>query len=1117
MDKDKEKRVGVYICHCGSNIAGTVDCEKVTEFAQGLDNVVIARDYKYMCSEPGQNLIKDDIKEQGLNRVVVASCSPRMHEPTFRRACQDAGLNQYLFEMANIREHCSWVHEDKEKATEKAKALVSAAVRRVLYHEPLEAREVPVNPNTLVVGGGIAGIQAAIEIADSGHQVYLVEKEPSIGGHMAKFDKTFPTLDCAACILTPKMTTAGQHPYIRLMSYSEVTEVSGYVGNFKAKIKRKARYVDESKCTGCGECPKVCPVELDSEFEEGLSKRKAIYIPFPQAVPNKATIDKLGYPPCRVVCPAGVNAQGYIALISEGKFKEALEVVRRTMPFAGVIGRVCTHPCEVDCERKTVDESMAIRTLKRFIADYELKTGREKATPVERTKEDKVAIVGSGPAGLACAYDLVRNGYPVTVFEALPKAGGLLRYGIPEYRLPRKTLDNEIDYVKELGVEIKTNTPVKDLGQLFEQGYKAIFLGTGASVSQKMRIPGEDTTGVIHALDFLKEANSGAKVSLGKRVAVIGGGNAAVDAARVAQRLGAKEVTIVYRRSRAEMPAVATEVDEAEREGVNIHFLAAPVKVLSKDEQLTGIECIRMELGEPDASGRRRPVPVEGSEFTMDVDNVIIAIGQAVDKTELPEELTYTDWGTLSVDQVTLETDISGVFAGGDVVAGPADVIGAITAGKEAAESIDRYLSETDLREGRPKTLPRVKEISKEGVQSKSRAVMPVLDLKQREGSTEVELGFDEKTAIEEAKRCLNCAACSECLECVKACEPQAINHEMEDEIVEVDVGNIIVATGFQQFDPSVIYEYGYGRYDNVITGLQFERLSNASGPSNGEVLLADGRKPESIAILHCVGSRDENYHKYCSRVCCMYSLKYSHLLKEKVPEAQVYQLYIDMRCPGSGYEEFYERLQEEGVNFVRGRAGEITDITETPEEEGKLIVNVEDTLVRRKRRLPVDMVILSCALEPGADVEQLARTFSLSRKADGFFLEKHPKLDPVATMTDGVFVVGCCQSPKDIPDTVAQASAAAARALAMISKGKVEIEAATAVIDEELCSGCRICNELCPYKAISFDEEKKVSIVNEAVCKGCGVCVAACPSAAITGKHFTTEQILSEIEGVLV
>ena len=1118
MDKDKEKKVGVYICHCGSNIAGTVDCAKVAEFAQGLDNVAVDRDYKYMCSEPGQNLIKEDIKEQGINRVVVASCSPRMHEPTFRRACQDAGLNQYLFEMSNIREHCSWVHEDKEKATEKAKALVSAAVKRVLYHEPLEKREVDVSPNTLVVGGGIAGIQAAIEIADSGHQVYLVEKEPSIGGHMAQFDKTFPTLDCAACILTPKMTTAGQHPYINLMSYSEVMEVSGYIGNFKAKIKRKARYVDEAKCTGCGECFNVCPVELDSEFEEGLSKRKAAYRPFPQAVPNKATIDKRGYPPCRIACPAGVNAQGYIALISQGKFKEALEVVRKTMPFAGVIGRVCTHPCEIDCERKTVDESISIRTLKRFIADYELKVGREKATPVEKTRKEKVGIVGSGPAGMSCAYDLVKKGYPVTVFEAMPMAGGLMRYGIPEYRLPNKMLDNEIDYVKELGVEIKTNSPVKDLGQLFEQGYQAVFLGTGAWVGQKMGIPGEETPGVIYALDFLRQVNAGEKVSLGNRVAVIGGGNAAIDAARVAKRTGAKEVTIIYRRSRVEMPAEASEVNEAENEGIKLNILMAPVKMLSKDDKLTGIECTRMELGEPDASGRRRPIPIEGSNFALDVDNVIIATGQAIDKTGLPKEFTYTAWGTLSVDQVTLETDISGVFAGGDVVAGPSDVIASIAAGKEAAESIDRYLSGTDMLEGRPKQLPRVKDISKEGVVKAKRAAMPMLALDKRGASfAEVELGYDEKTAIEEAKRCLNCAACSECMECVKVCEAQAINHDMEDEIIEVDVGNIILATGFQQFDPSVMYQYGYGRFDNVLTGLQFERISNASGPTSGEVFLTNGKKPESVAILHCVGSRDENYHKYCSRVCCMYSLKYSHLLREKVPEAEVYQLYIDMRCAGSGYEEFYERLQKEGINFIRGRAGEITNITESPEEEGKLIVMVEDTLVRRKRRLPVDMVILSCALEPTADAEQLARTFSLSQKADGFFLEKHPKLDPVATMTDGVFVVGCCQSPKDIPDTVAQASAAAARALAVISKGRVEIEAATATINEDLCSGCRICNELCPYSAITFDEEKKVSRVNEVVCKGCGVCVSACPSGAITGKHFTTEQILAEIEGVLV
>jgi heterodisulfide reductase subunit A len=502
----------------------------------------------------------------------------------------------------------------------------------------------------------------------------------------------------------------------------------------------------------------------------------------------------------------------------------------------------------------------------------------------------------------------------------------------------------------------------------------------------------------------------------------------------------------------------------------------------------------------------------------MDIDNVIMAIGQTVDKSGLPEALGYTNQGTISVDPVTLETNIPGVFAGGDAVSGPADAIEAIAAGKEAAESIDRYLSGTDLSEGRPKKLTRVKEVSKEGVAKKARADIPMLELAKREGSfDEVELGFDEETAIEEAKRCLNCGVCSECLECIKVCEAQAINHEMKEEIVEVDVGAIVVTTGFQEFDPSVVYQYGYGRYSNVVTGLQFERMSSASGPTEGEIHLTDGRKPESVAILHCVGSRDENYHKYCSRVCCMYSLKFSHLLREKLPGASVYQLYIDMRCAGSGYEEFYERLQEEGVNFIRGRAGEITDIAETPEEEGKLVVLVEDTLVRRKRRIPVDMVVLSTALESRADADQVARIFSLSRKADGFFLERHPKLDPVATMTDGVFVAGCCQGPKDIPDTVAQASAAAARILALISKGKVEIEATTAVVDEKYCSGCKVCVGLCPYKAISFDEEKKVSTINEAVCKGCGVCVATCPAGAITGKHFTTEQIMAEIEGVLV
>jgi heterodisulfide reductase subunit A len=354
------------------------------------------------------------------------------------------------------------------------------------------------------------------------------------------------------------------------------------------------------------------------------------------------------------------------------------------------------------------------------------------------------------------------------------------------------------------------------------------------------------------------------------------------------------------------------------------------------------------------------------------------------------------------------------------------------------------------------------------------------------------------------------------CGACKKFCEAGAIDFEQKEKTVEVDCGNIIVATGFDAFDPTPMVQLGYGQYDNVITGIQFERMSNASGPTDGKIVLEDGTPPKSVAILHCIGSRDTNYHKYCSRVCCMHSLKFSHIIREKVPECAIYQLYIDMRCAGSGYEEFYERLQDEGVNFIRGKAGEITNIAEKPEEQGQLVVIVEDTLVRKKRRLPVDMVVLSTALEPRADAEKVARVFSLSRKADGFFLEKHPKLDPVATTTDGVFVTGCCQSPKDIPDTVAQASAAAARVLSMISRGSVEIESATAVIDEEHCAGCKICIDLCSYKAITFDEEKKISHINEALCKGCGTCVAACPSGAITGRHFTTEQILSEIEGVL-
>ncbi len=889
--------------------------------------------------------------------------------------------------------------------------------------------------SVLVVGGGIAGIQASLDLANMGFKVHLVEKSPSIGGRMAQLDKTFPTNDCAMCILAPKMIESNSHPNIELLTYSEVEKVSGEIEKFKVKVKKKASFIDWSKCTGCDECAKVCPVELNSEFNQNIGRRKAIYIPFPQAIPNKYTIDKRGYPPCRFACPAGVNAQGYVALISQGKFKESLEVVRRTMPFAGVLGRVCTHPCELDCERGKFDESISIRALKRFVADYEMKVGREKITPIEKTKKEKVAVIGSGPAGLACAYDLIREGSGVTVFEALAEAGGLLRYGIPEYRLPKEVVENDISYIQELGVEIKTNSPVKDFGEVFDQGYSAIFVGTGAWVSQKIGIPGEESKGVIHALDFLRMVNSGVEMKLGSRVAVIGGGNAAIDAARASLRLGAKEVTVVYRRSQAEMPAIKTEIGEAEREGIKFHYLAAPIKILSKNGQLSALECIKMELGEPDASGRRRPVPIKGSEFTMDVDNSIIAIGQSVDKEMLPKDLGYTGWGTLEVDPITLQTNIDGVFAGGDIVSGPADVVVAVAAGKEAAISIDRYLRGVSLTEERKITPKRVESVSKEGIQPAARSAMPILKTSERKGSfAEVEQGYDEKTAIEEAKRCLNCGVCSECRECEKVCEPKAIDYQMVDKYIELNVGAIIVASGLDLYDISSLTEYGYGKIRNVITAIEFERLTAASGPTMGELRRSsDGRIPENIAFIQCVGSRDFRNKAYCSSVCCMHATKEAMLAFEHHPGTKSTIFYMDMRAVGKRFQEYIARAKKEyNVTYVRGRPGRI----EVNPKNDNPVIWYEETISGEVKSFEAELVVLAQAMVPQI-TKELADLLGIELNEDGFVKIPDKLLQPLDTTKPGIFACGYVHSPRDIPDSVTQASGAAGRTAEAIAGGK--------------------------------------------------------------------------------
>lgn len=495
---------------------------------------------------------------------------------------------------------------------------------------------------------------------------------------------------------------------------------------------------------------------------------------------NRFVRDELKRAPCGLACPAGVDAQGYVLLISQGKFKEALELVRQKVPFPGIIGRVCPHPCETACNRGKVDEPIAICDLKRFVADYEMSVGAEEITPAPRTREERVAVIGSGPGGLTAAHDLVEMGYGVTVFEALPVPGGMMAVGIPEYRLPREVLRKEIEAIQKLGVELKLSSPVgKDglsLEALSKQGYKAILVAVGAHVSMRLDIPGEELEGVYHGVSFLRDVSLGKEVWVGERVAIIGGGNVAIDAARTALRLGAKEVVIVYRRSRQEMPASDEEIEDAEHEGVKINYLAAPVRVLGQQGKVTGVECIRMELGEPDASGRRRPIPIEGSEFALDTDMLVPAIGQTPDLSFLPEDHKFniTRWGTFEVAPVSLSTNIPGVFACGDTVSGPATVVEAIGAGSRAAIAIDCYLrgEEVELAEELlPLKSVEIEDMDISDVVSKNRQPMPRLPLRERAGGfKEVNLGFSEQVAIEEASRCLNCGVCAWCRQCEKAC-----------------------------------------------------------------------------------------------------------------------------------------------------------------------------------------------------------------------------------------------------------------------------------------------------------------------------------------------------------
>ena len=880
----------------------------------------------------------------------------------------------------------------------------------------------------LIVGGGIAGTQAALDLAEFGIKVYLLEKDFAIGGTMAKLDKTFPTNDCSMCILSPKLVEAGRHNNIELITNAEIVSVEGKPGNFKVKIKERPRFVDLEKCKGCGDCAEVCTVPLPNYYEENLSTRKAIFRLYDQAVPSAFAITKVSESPCRAACPIHVNAHGYIALIRNKKYKEAIELVREKNPFPLITGRICTHPCEDNCTRLRFDSPVAIDMLKRFIADRDLEeTGEVPVPEVSEEREESVGIVGAGPAGMMCAYMLRKKGFKVTIYEALSKPGGTLYTGIPPYRLPREILFKELGVVERMGVEIKYNTRVgKDITfDHLKAQHDALFIAIGALRSKRMKIEGEELSGIMGAVEFLRDFNLGKEVKLGDRVVVVGGGNSAMDAARTAKRLG-KEVTIVYRRTEKEMPANREEIEEAKEEGIKFMLLTNPVKFIGKD-RVERIRLIKMKLGEPDESGRRRPIPIPGSEFEIEADTVIEAVSQEV-ITEGFEDLEKTKWGTFKVDETTLQTNVDSVFAGGDCVLGPATFIEALYHGKEAAVSIERYLKGEDLYSNRERgAYENFVPYDFDGVERVRRTSPEMLKPEERMNFKEVVKGFTEEQALREAERCLNCVGCSECMECIKACEPQAIVHDMEEVEREIDVGAIILAPGFEEYDPSELTEYGYGRYPNVITSIQFERILSASGPTKGELIRpSDGKHIKKVAFIQCVGSRNERIGRnYCSSVCCMYAVKEAVIAKEHSSEVEPTIFFMDIRSYGKGFDKYVDRAESNGVRMVRCR---VASIEEDSDKNLIIVYENDGELIEEK----YDLVVLSVGLTPPPGIEELSSLTGVKLNKYGF--AHRDIFSPLTSSKEGIFVAGAFSSPKDIPETVAEASGAASEVMSILS-----------------------------------------------------------------------------------
>lgn len=913
-------------------------------------------------------------------------------------------------------------------------------------------------------------MQASLDLAETGIKVYLVESEPAIGGRMVQLDKTFPTNECAMCVVSPKLVECARQQNIEIITNAEVERLEGSAGNFEVTIRKRARFVDVEKCTACEECAAVCPVEVPSTFEHELSRRKAIYRMYPQAVPNTFAIMKDRRGPCVVTCPAHINVQGYTALISQGKYREAFELIKHRVPFPAVLGRVCYHPCESECNRKDIEEPVAINPLKRFVADFiyfnkksslfagkkteKKKDGSEdEAAKVKEhpysfdvnipdevrneRKGKKIAVVGAGPCGLTAAYDLACLGYRVTVFEAHDRPGGMLALGIPSYRLPKDILKIEIDNILKTGVEIKCGAALGGdftLSDLRNSGFGAVLLATGAHTGKKLPLPGSDFNGVWQGVDFLKKVNLGEELNIQGKLLVIGGGNVAIDVARCALRLGAQEAHIVCLERKADMPAHQWEIDLAEQEGIIIRPSLGPAEILGNGGQVTGVRFLKC-LSVFDKAGRFNPVFDGKDSRVLEADTVVIAIGQQPDTSYLkPEDaIDTTGSGIIKVDPVSYAARREGIFSAGDASAGPQSVIKAIAAGKEAAVSIDRYFRKEDLKVGRVHEEEAAKTPQMTfGTQPRTHITLLKKEERIRDFK-EVELTLTEDQAVSEARRCLNCGICAECLECEKVCAPLAIVHAMKDERITIKAGAVIAAPGVKLFDAGYKKEYGYGRYDNVITSIQFERILSSSGPTAGRVIRpSDGAPPKRIAFIQCVGSRDPSCgNEFCSAVCCMASIKEAVIAREHDPDIEPTVFYIDVRTFGKDFERYYESARKGyGVQFIRCM---ISKIYEKPKSKNLAVKYMDEN--GRLREAEFELAVLAVGLTDTAGLRLLTEKLGIKTNEYGFGLTTRSA--PGITSRPGVFIAGSFAEPKDIPETVSDGSSAAALALTLLKDAK--------------------------------------------------------------------------------